>query len=203
MWRLLKARVALEGTREQDLAACDVSDGALKVNVNSAVQISREFQQRVSLLRPITIHVGDPWHASDSWKEPFPFADDIGVYLYSRPTEGVWQIKAEDNVQPVWYIGVSNAIGGRARDHLGVQYEPGSKYGPCVPRFKYHRWSELAYVPADSRDSIAAGAVVIYPLGIRGSDTAFSRLASEMLEKHLLVQHIFASSALPVLNLSL
>jgi len=173
------------------------------MNVQSMVRIAREFQERLSQVRPFTMEIGDPWHARESWHEPFPFADDSGVYLYSRPSEGQWQVNAEDNDQPVWYVGVSLTIGGRARDHLGVQYEPKSKYVPCVPKFKYHRWSELVYVPTEVRDSIARGNLVIYALALRGSDPKFTRLASEMLEKHLLVQNVFDCQELPVLNLGL
>jgi len=175
------------------------------MNVREIAKLTREFETRVSKFKAITVLPGEPWHAKESWHDPFPYGNDAGIYVYSKPTDADWHIPASENAEPAWYVGKSYALGGRARDngHLGPQYERDRNNALCVPKFKYHQWIGLDYIPEATRTAIAEGSFVIYVFAIRCDDGDFARLASEMLEKHILLESIFRSASLPDLNRSL
>ena len=174
------------------------------MNVKFAVQSAKEFVSQRSAFGKIEIEISKPWHFNHCRGTNIPFQNEGkgGIYLLSEP--GVpWEISADSNDRPVWYIGKSATnVGGRVWGHFGSVNDPETGF-PCIPRFKYHRWANVNSVPEAVLCSVSKGDIVVYSLAIRSVDESQIWLLSELLEKYVLVQYVMASGARPLLNLQL
>lgn len=137
-----------------------------------------------------------PWHFNKPDIVPrVPLGSESGIYIYTRPNEGNWEVNIEDNNSDIWYIGKSAGdIGGRVWAHMGLMYEPETKK-ICNPIFKYNDWSEDNSVDPKIRDSISNGNLVVYTIKI--SPKEFN---PEVVEKYLLSCYYKAKGCLPPLN---
>lgn len=158
-----------------------------------------EFGKIQSAFGALKVEIGRPWHFNESKEEYVPFGKEHGLYLFTKPNLPDWEIEAEENDNPVWYVGKSAGdIGGRVWKHVGLIFDPETKL-VCNPRFKFHRWSNVLSVPEDTRKSVADGNVVVYTVAVRSE--SMSPLLSELLEKYVLVHYALENGGLPELNL--
>jgi hypothetical protein len=151
--------------------------------------------------QPLRCEISEPWHFNESREIDVPFGYEKGLYLYTKPNVPEWNLPMINNENPVWYVGKSEGdVGGRVWNHVLPVTEKQTGL-PCIPRFKYHQWSEIPSVPEDVRDSVASGIVVVYTISVR-SESQVPFLA-ELLEKYVLIEYVLAEGKLPVLNFQL
>lgn len=172
------------------------------MNTQSTIQLVRSFAGRSSPFGKLTVEVSDPWHFNHCQGTNIPFqnAGKGGIYLLTEPGEH-WDQVAESNYNPVWYIGTSQKnVGGRVWDHVGSIYdeETGAQN---VPRFKHHRWADIASIDESIRERVSEGDIVVYTIAISSENHDQSYLLPALLEKYVLVEFVMASGKLPPLNL--
>lgn len=168
--------------------------------VKDIVSCIEQFRTMFKQGNSFTAKYSNPWHFNKSYrKEQVPFANSSGIYIYSKPAPN-WEVPINHNDKKIWYIGKSDGgIAARVWQHMGVIYEPGTK-NECNPRFKYHQWAEdIVNVPADIRQSIAEGNVVVYTVRIEPGNNS-KTFNPQVVEKYLLACFYRAWDELPVLN---
>ncbi|GEM_PF-2041069 len=168
------------------------------MTVRDVAQQIIAFQQMFPGATPFQVEFAQPWHFDEATQRRIPFADDIGIYLYTQPATPNWNLLIHDNVSAVWYIGKSDAaLAGRVWAHVTLIYEPGSRQVPS-PRFKYEQWAQNQKISSAIREAVADGQITVYTIKITPAGRAPGWPG--VIEKYLLSYFYRATGALPPLN---